>query len=517
MLKYRFHALVIAFLVLPFAVLAQQKKPVRLELQVKDNSEVYKVVPCEENGCAIIFLSSEGSEDGKMLWITTFLDKTLTEQKRFEFDLPRGFVLEEALYDNNRLVAFFYTGRSSADTNFYLVDFNFADGKYSTITYPVPGRSGISHFAISDNYAIAGINTRNDESMVLRYDMRHQNISLLSTGISDKTVIESVGINGITNGFSVILRTTQSLKRRNYYVVKYTSQGQSYKTHLLSKFDNYLINTAYIHEINNSSDIIIGSYGTTSRTRTIDGREITGVASTGFFSIVLSDQGEENINMYDFSEFDRFYRYLRRPTEIAPRRTLLRRDRTSREYSITDYNLLAHDIFIQNGQFVFLAEAYYPEYRNVTTMVYDYYGRPYPSTYSVFDGFRYLTTFIAGFNENGELQWNNDLELTDALTQSLRERVTPYVYDSTALMLSYVDGDRIAYKIIDKGQNLTSVSYAKVEPLNRHDKVQKESNSYILPWYNDYFLVYGYQTVRNSYSSDRSKNIFYLSKVAFRL
>ncbi len=517
MRKYKLLALfLLTLIIVPSVLLAQQKKPMRLELLVKDNTEVYKVVPCEENGCAIIFLSSEGSEGSRMKWVTSFLDKTLTEQKRFDFDLPRGFVLEEALYSNDRLLAFFYTSRSSADTNFYLVDFNFLDGLYSTISYPVPGRSGISHFAISKDFAIAGINTRNDESMVLRYDLRNQNISLLSTGISDKTVIESLGINDVTKGFSLILRTTQSLKRRNYYVVKFTEQGQQYHTQLLSKFDNYMINTAYIHAINRNTDIIIGSYGTSSRTRTVDGREVTGVASTGFFSIVMNEQGEENVNLYDFTEFDRFYRYLRRPAEIAPRRTLLRRDRQVRDYS-TDYNLLAHEIFTHNGEFVFLAEAYYPEYRTVTTMVYDYYGRPYPSTYSIFDGFRYLTTFVAGFNDKGVLQWNNDLELTDALTQSLRERVTPYVYDSSALMLSYVDADRIAYKIIDKGENVTNVNYSKIEPLHRHDKVQKESNSYILPWYKDYFIVYGYQTIRNSYSSEKAKNVFYLSKMAFRL
>lgn len=520
LLRMKLHTipvLVIVFLlVIPLITEAQTKKPVRLELPVKDDSEIYKVVPCGDNGAAIIFLSAEDASGGKIIWVTSFLDNKLKERNRFNFELPRGFVLEEALYKNDRLLAFFYTPKASTDTNFYLVDFNIRDSLMAQVHFPVPGKAGMSHFTMGDQYAIAGINTKDDHSLILRYNFDDHKVNLLTTGLSEKTVVESSGINTLNGGFSVILRTTQSAKKRSYYFVKFNRAGEPYHTHAF-KFQDMLINTAFMHEIDSKSDIIIGSYGTSSRTRNIDGQEMMGVASTGFFSLVVNENGEEIVNTYDFSEFDRFYRYLRRPTEIAPRRTLLRRDKTSSREIADDHNLLTHEIFKHNGDYVFLAEAYYPEYRTVTTMVYDYYGRPYPSTYSVFEGYRYLTTFIAGFDAKGELKWNNDLELSDDLTQTLNERVTPYYSDSTNLMLCYVDGDRIAYKLIDKGQNLSNVSYSKVEPLHRHDKLQKESNSYVLPWYKDYFLVYGYETLRNSYSSEKAKNIFYLSKMAFRL
>ncbi len=501
---------------MPFSSAAQKKKPVRVEIPVKDDTELYKVVPCDENGCAILFLSSENSKDGQMIWVTSFLDNKLKEKRRYNFELPRGFILEEALYKNDRLLAFFYTKRASADTNFYLVDFNLRDSMMIQMNYPVPGRAGLSHFAISDEYAIAGINTRDDRSVILQYNLGSKSINIVSPGISNKTVIESAGVNKLTGGFSLILRTTQTARKRDYYVVKFTRNGEPYYTHLLSKFQDLLINNAFMHEINKQSDIIIGSYGTSSRTRNFGGEEMIGVASTGFFSIVINENQEEIVHTYDFTEFDKFYRYLRRPNDIAPRRTLLRRERPSRDLS-TDHNLLSHEIIRYNDEFIFMAEAYYPEYRIITTMVYDYYGRPYPSTYTVFEGYRYLTTFIAGFDNTGELKWNNDLELTNTLTQSLRERVTPHFVDTTGIMLSYVDNDRIAYKIIDKGKNLTNVSYSKVDPLHLHDKVQKESNSYILPWYKDYFLIHGYQTIRNSYSSEKAKSVFYLSKMAFRL
>lgn len=502
--------------VIPFNGMAQAKKPVRMEIPVKDDAEIYKVVPLEDNGVALIFLSSENVEDGKIIWVASMLDNKLAETARFNFKLPRGFVLEEALYRDNRLYAFFYTNKSSVDSNFYMVDFNLKDSLMYEMQYPAPERSGLSHFAAGKNYVIAGLNTRDDKSMILHYNTNTHKIELLSPGLSGKTVIESLGINELSGGFTVIMRSTQSARKRSYYYVKFNNQGQPFHTHAF-KFQDLLINSAFMHEIDSKRDIIIGSYGTSSRTRNIDGREMIGVSSTGFFSLVVSEDGEEIVNTYDFSDFDKFYRYLRRPAEVAPRRALMRRDRSATREISADHNLLSHKIFKQNGEYIFMAEAYYPEYRTVTTMVYDYYGRPYPSTYSVFEGYRYLTTFIAGFDDQGQLKWNNDLELSEGLTQTLNEKVTAYPVDSTNLMLSYVDDDRIAYKMISKGQNLSTISYVKVEPLHRHDKVQKESSSYIMPWYNDYFLVSGYQTIRNSYSSDKAKNIFYLSKMAFRL
>ncbi len=508
--------LIFLLLVLPGFTFSQAKKPVRMELPVKDDTEVYKVVTLKDNGCALLYLSSENGKNGQMLWITSFYDNKLKQTSSYSFEMPRGFLLEEALYDNNHMVAFFYTKKASVDSNFYLVDFNINDSSITTVNYPVPERAGISHFDLNNSYAIAGINTHDDRSMILKYDLSARKIALLSPGISEKAVLESVSINNITGGFSVILRTNQSLKKRNYYLVKFNKAGSAYFTHMFTKFSDWMINTAYLHEIDSKSDIILGSYGESSRVRTVEGLEMTGVASTGFFSMTIDESGEETVNTYDFTQFDRFYRYLRRPADVSPRRTILRKERQVSDVT-TDHNLLTHRLFKQNDNFIFMAEAYYPEFRTVTTMVYDYYGRPYPSTYAVFEGYRYLTTFIAGFDEKGQLRWNNDLELSDALTYNLNEKVTAFPSDTSNLMLCYVDKDRVAYKIIDKGQNLSNLTYAKIEPLHQHDKVQKESNSYILPWYKDYFLIHGYQTLRNSYSSEKAKNIFFMSKMAFRL
>lgn len=274
-----------------------------------------------------------------------------------------------------------------------------------------------------------------------------------------------------------------------------------------------MINTAFVYRADAETDLIIGSYGRTSKTRTIQGVESIGVASTGFFSIVIKNNQEEKTNLFEFTDFENFFRYLRRPSDLRLRRTAGRLER-GRDFSM-DHDILAHPIFPWKDQYIFIAEAYYPEYRTVTTMVYDYYGRPYPSTYAIFEGFRYLTTFIAGFDKSGNLLWNNDLEFQDLLTQRLKRRVLAWE-EQDGLVLAYANEGNLSTKLIDQNKTVESIAHTAIETLNPRDRVSNDENSIIEHWYNNYFIVYGYQQVKNNYVTSRNnKYVFYINKMAY--
>lgn len=506
----------ILFSVTCFYSFAQDRKPIRLEIPVKDDTEIYKVVPCSNNGLMIIYLSSDSDEAGNMLWITAMLDVNLKEIWRKSYPLPKGFVLEDALYANNHLIAFFHFVRGGDENNFRILDVMINEASLVEARYTIPERSGLSHFSISKNFALAGLNNKNNESLLLRYDFNRKDIVSINPGIDGKVIIESLNIDKETGLTTLILRTTgSSAKKRSYFLVKLNSNGGKVSDLALSKFDdNNMINTAFAYSIDANTELVIGSYGRTNRTRVIDGYESIGVASTGFFSVLIKDNKEVNSGFYDFTNFQNFYRYLRRPSDLSIRRGSNRAERTN-SVSV-DHDLLTHEIFQWKNDYVFVAEAYYPEYRTVTTMVYDYYGRPYPSTYSVFEGYRYLTTFIAGFDSTGAIRWNNDLELRNILSQNLKPRVIAWE-DSDGLVLSYTNDGKIASKLIDGGTSIDNISYTDIATLSPRDRVYSDSNSSLEFWYNNYFLVYGYQNLRNSYQNDRNnKNIFYINKIAFR-
>jgi len=513
--NFRFQLLLLVIFA-QLTLVAQVNRPVRLEIPVKDDTEIYKVVTCDENGAMIIYLSSDTDESGRMIWVTAFLDQSLKEVWRRPVPLPRGFVLAEALFAEDHLIGFWYSQKGGSSDNLRIIDVHVKDTTVKEFSYTVPEKSELSHFGICNYFAIAGLNTRNDHSLLIRYDFKAGVVTSTSQDIEGSVVIESMNIDKESGMVSTILRTTGSARKRAYYLVKTDNQGQKISELKLGKFDdNSLINTAFAYKINSTTDLVIGSYGRSSRTRVVNGFESVGVASTGFFSILIQNNTELTTTFYEFTDFQNFYRYLRRPSDLNIRRGSSRAERGGRDIAV-DHDLLAHDVFKWKDNYVFIAEAYYPEYRTVTTMVYDYYGRPYPSSYSVFEGYRYLTTFIAGFDSTGAIKWNNDLELRNMIAQNLRQKVLAWE-DSDGLVLSYTYDAKIASKILTDGVSAGSISYADIAPLSPRDKIYTDSNSNMVYWYSNYFLVYGYQNIRNSYQNDRNnKNVFYLNKIAFR-
>ena len=368
----------------------------------------------------------------------------------------------------------------------------------------------MAYFAAGNNLALAGINVKNDESLLLGYHFGSSEIVIINPGVTGKVSIESITIDD-SGSILTVLRTLGLAKNRAYYLVKSNLAGTIINTIQLSKFDNNnMINTAFAKKVDAVTELIIGSYGRSSQVRKYQGTETIGVASTGFFSILIKDNQEEATNFYEFNQFNEFYKHLRR-ADFGSLRT--NRDRTSS--SNHDFDLLAHEVTEHNGEFRFIAEAYYPEYRTVTTMVYDYYGRPYPSTYSVFEGFRYLTTFIAGFDKSGKLLWNNDMEIRGILSQTLSKRVMAWS-DGDELVLTYVTEGKIASKVIDKSTTIDPLTTTDIATLSPRDRIARDSNSHIEAWYGDYFMIYGYHNIKNNYIDSRKNTyVFYINKLAF--
>lgn len=514
MRKFLFILFVLLYSNLIHNLSAQDNKPVRMEIPVKDDTEIYKVVPCESNGLMIIYLSADNDEEGNMVWIAALLDKELKETYRMSVPLPKGFSLQDALYSNDHLILFFHSPKGASEDNFRIVDIEVPSGIYHVSAYTVPERSGMAYFSIGNEFALTGINTRGEESVILAYHFDRKQFTVINPSVPGNVVIVSINIDKSSGIISTVIRTPGSAKKRDYFLVKSDVNGNVLTNLQLSKFDdNRMINTAFSYRVDKNTDMIIGSYGKANRIRSIEGIESIGVASTGFFSIVINNNQELNSNFYEFTDFENFFRYLRRPVDLNSRRSLNRLER-GKDYS-SDHDLMAHEIFEWNGQFVFMAEAYYPEYRTVTTMVYDYYGRPYPSSYSVFEGYRYLTTFIAGFDLSGNLLWNNDLELRNILSQNLKRRVIAW-QDPEGLVLAYATDGKVVSKLINGSSTLENVTQSEVEPLNPRDRIFDDTNSSIEYWYNNYFVVYGYQNIRNSYVSSRdNKNVFYINKIAY--
>jgi hypothetical protein len=238
--------------------------------------------------------------------------------------------------------------------------------------------------------------------------------------------------------------------------------------------------------------------------------EYFGTESAGVFTTRINSGKQEFMNYYNFMEF----RNLR--AGVSARdfyRLQKKKERESPEYSM-NYELLTHDPELHDSTMVFMMEAFYPEFRTVSDISYDYWGRPVTHTYTVFEGYRFFNSILAGFNLEGEMAWDNSLEVNIAPTNRL-DKKTAYFFDGKPVILYYNDGSKIAYRICLENAELEPFTNFDLETSEFGDKITAVGQNRLIHWYGYNFLAYGYHTIRNNLLTNRNeRTVFYINKIS---
>jgi hypothetical protein len=218
---------------------------------------------------------------------------------------------------------------------------------------------------------------------------------------------------------------------------------------------------------------------------------------------------------FNFLEMENMTGYLKSKEYVQALKKAERKDQNPDKYSL-DFDLLLHEIIRRDSLNYFVSEAYYEEYHTVTSTYYDYYGRPVPVSYTVFDGYKYFNAFISCFTDEGEKLWDNGLEIFNILTFDLENRVNVY-FNHDDVVLAYNREGKIGAKIINGQQIVEGVEYYPLESKYSEDKIIGDSKSNMEYWYDNYFLAYGFQNIKNNSLIGNDKRIvFYINKVFFQ-
>jgi hypothetical protein len=183
---------------------------------------------------------------------------------------------------------------------------------------------------------------------------------------------------------------------------------------------------------------------------------------------------------------------------------------------VSGVNLLVHPLMVYPDQVIFMGESYVPEYHPENFTEFDFYGRPYINTYNVFDGYRYTSAIIAGFDKTGNLKWDNSMEIRNLISPILISRVNFFCKPSDTIILCYASEARIASKIIKGNQVVEKLDFSALEQMSPEDKMLSDTKNFMVPWYGPFFLCYGYQEIKNINSSENKKRlVYYFTKVRF--
>ena len=190
----------------------------------------------------------------------------------------------------------------------------------------------------------------------------------------------------------------------------------------------------------------------------------------------------------------------------------MKKNRSQEEYSL-DIQVLLHPVVRNGNQFVLLAESFYPQYHTENYTDYDFYGRPYTNSYSIFDGYRFTSGIIAGFDRQGDLLWDNAMEIRNLLSFELTPKMNVFISDNEQIICYLSDG-KIGSKIFNGNTTLGKTEYSPVQLKTDNDRLLSETKSRMIFWYDRYFLCYGFQEIKNlSREGENKRLVYYFTKI----
>jgi hypothetical protein len=166
------------------------------------------------------------------------------------------------------------------------------------------------------------------------------------------------------------------------------------------------------------------------------------------------------------------------------------------------------------GKVFAITEVFYPEYQYTTSSsyrTYGYYG--YDPPMQTFSGFRFINAFISEFNAQG-LQLNEwYFPIKDVSIKSIYNLIDVFQDSEKNTLFYYVHKNSIISQFMNGKRVLSPQGAIPIELTTKTDILEYNSNVLMQHWYNNNFLVSGYQYIKNTQRGKGKRYVFFLNKM----
>jgi hypothetical protein len=488
----------------------------RVEINAKSDDETYRLIPCGVKGVVIFYKSLEIVEPDKVKWYFAFYNQDLQLLWSKGIALANTLEYKKSSLDPDTLSLFFRTNdkAKNVEFNFQIVRLDFGKGVFTGNGGRFPDNAEVVDFLTRKGKAYIGFNAKNEPARIMLLDMQtgKQVVTPLSKGSVStlmQVYVDSSGSRMITSVRKFIL------KNQSEFVLSVLDSAASLlsEINITSASADHELNAMCFMPADHGEILVAGTYGSPPVQKSSSGNTMAGESTGLFFTKVVNDQ-QQPIMFYNFLELKNVNLLVGQKDMEALKKKSEKKNKSLNEYSL-DLTLILHPLIEKNNEFVLMAELFSPQYHSENFTDYDFYGRPFTSTYSVFDGYRFSNALIAGFDKNGKLMWDNSIDIRNLVSFELNPKVLRYDQGNNIVM-AYLSEGKIASKIIHNDEVIEKTDFSPVELEYPNDKLVSETKSRILWWYDNFFLCYGYQDIKNvSLERNNKRLVFYFNKVRF--
>jgi hypothetical protein len=487
-------------------------KPVRVEIPARSTDETYHLIPLQSSCVLLYFRSVETVNDSLTKWYFSLYDQNLHSIWVKSIPVKTGMEVRDYFLEQEKLTLLFLPNEKVKGIagSMMILRLDCNSGKFRGSRHLLSGNIIPVKFLVSQDHAYLGYNLKNEPSHIRVIDLE-------SGKVADYPLTSGGTISNLT-GFildslsSTIYATLRRPGIKNHIVcnlLKMDLAGTILSaTEISTVSDLWEIKNPQLILLNPDDLLVIATYS-------VSGKNVSLTSSSGFFTCRFRNGIQTDIHFMNFLDFKNFQNLVGEKDLIAIKKKALKKNRPVNDY-VSEVNLLIHPVIVKHDQIVFMGESYMPEYHPENFTEFDFYGRPYINTYNVFDGYRYTSAIIAGFDKNGNLKWDNSMEIRNLISPELIPKVNLFCSSSDTMVLCYSSEARIASKIIRENEVIEKLDFSAIEQMNEEDKMLSDSKNFMVPWYGPFFLCYGYQEIKNINSSgDKKRLVYYFTKIRF--
>jgi len=489
--------------------------PVRLEFPSGTNYDIFKIVPYGSKGLMLFHASDQVNQEGIRKWVFSRINN------RLEILWTRDFPIHDQLhflsYTNEKddyYLLFQHQGKIKQDEpNIQILHCNPDDTTMFSMNGSLPEKSEVVSFKVNQGKAIIGLNDKDMQARLYFVDLNTGQVKDIQMVSGGNSFVEDIFMTADGNTIYALVNHFTG-RRDNFMVLNiYSPDGNTQGSFIIEnpEKDNKL-NLGRVTSDTNGVLYVAGTFNNPSGPD-YNVNKRNDISAAGFYLCRLDSTRQSFIRFYNFLEFPNFFSAMNGSEWMRAKR--YNQKKPNDHYSM-NYKLLLHDLIVKDSQLLFISEAYYPEYITVTDMVYDYYGRPYPQTYTVFDGYKYFAAFFAAFNPEGKILWENGLDIWNIKSNTLTYHISAQ-FDEEDLITVYNSEGKLASKLFRNGESIGEMEYDELQTLYNRDRVMEDENSRIIPWYNNFYLAFGYQSIRNNIlPSSNKRSVFYINKIIYQ-
>jgi hypothetical protein len=502
---------------------AQKLKPIRLEVPGNLKAETYQVVPVDNQG-VIVFYESSSIEENKRIWFFALLDTKLQQKWLKKVPLSDNLIFVKSAKTKKKVYFLFKNfAKTGKDYDYYeVVVFDRIDHHFLSLSGSIPLHVTIKDFKVIGDKGCMALNKKGFEADLAFLDLTTGEIKPVHLDDESGAMVESLYADGKKNRFYVVCKYYNKTTFFKDAVISFDVSGKQVRK-MISEYPNNLRLPRNHRFVKISSDEVdlVGTYDLITGRRP-DWKDVTGddhqeAMTAGFFYLKFKAGKQVSLKFYDFMKFGNIHYAVQGNQVMMTKKGKGQTEKETKNKKVNIYYHVNHPLVTPMGnETVFSVELYKPYYVVETRMDYDFYGRMYPYTYEVFGGYEFYDVIFAGFDASGTMKWNNDFPISDLLTYSL-ENHTVLVTDDPLITLAYVTKGELVSQTFEKSKDIGEREKIKIETVFKKDRVVEDENNQIVHWYDDYFLVFGYQRIKNRALEDKSnRTVFFINKVAFK-